>query len=272
MMERAVLLLVPRDNGCHSHSHISRDSPCSATDYNNGIWLVVVLHNDMLASIAKPGDSPWTPILRRSSHDNNFTYLVDVTYSTRLRSLLFIDSDMKLFICDLGDIEHPQVLRPYAKGGKNWMEKPSMRSIKFYFVESGGETLIITRYIMPRSRVDYYKDFKIEDYGEFKGYLTFNFRVHKIKSHSNNLKEIHDLGKVALFVGANATISVCSTEVGCETNCIYYCDDYRAPPTNGFRGHDMGIFKMNDRTIRPFYDGHRSNSSYCTPFWFCPSL
>ncbi|XP_074315780.1 uncharacterized protein LOC141652007 [Silene latifolia] len=115
-MERAVLLLVPRDNGCHSH--ISRDSPCSATDYDDSIWLVVALHHDKLASIAKPGDSSWTPILRPSRSDSNFHYLEDVTYCSHLKSLLFVDNNMKVFICDLSDIEHPQVLIPYFKGRK----------------------------------------------------------------------------------------------------------------------------------------------------------
>ncbi|XP_074314822.1 uncharacterized protein LOC141650990 [Silene latifolia] len=270
-MERAVLLLVPRDDGCHSH--ISRDSPCSATDHNDGIWLVVVLHHDILASIAKPGDSSWTPILRPSRRDSDFCYLEGVTYCTHLRSLLFVDNNMKVYICDLRDMERPQVLIPYFKGRKLWMERPSIRSDKIYFVELGGETLILARYIMPRTDVGYHKDFKIEDYGEFESHLTFNFRVHKIKFETTKkLKEMHDLGNVALFVGDNAAISVSSTEVGCEANCVYFCDDYRVPPTNRFKGHDMGIFKMDDRTILPLYDGHRSNSSYCCPFWFCPSL
>ncbi|KAK9684948.1 hypothetical protein RND81_10G245000 [Saponaria officinalis] len=268
-INKAILLQVPRDR--HRHAHISLDSP-SCAYANGGIWVVVVIHQRYnLASIAKPGDYVWTPILRPSRSYCYFSGFLDVTYCNRLNSLLFLDFNANVCISSLEDIEHPQVLRRIVNAPSSLVSGYGLFFGRMhYIVESGDDTLVITRYLQrgknPKCSIATVNSHKVEVCGEFDRYQTFNFRIYRLNFVTMKLNALRDLGGRALFLGNSATISVNSTDAGCEANSIYFRDDDRA-----YR-HDMGVFKMADKTIRPFYDGHRSNSSYCCPVWFCPSI
>ncbi|KAK9684944.1 hypothetical protein RND81_10G244600 [Saponaria officinalis] len=264
-INKAVLLQVPRDR--HRHVHISLDSP-SCAYANGGIWVVVVIHQRYnLASIAKPGDLLWTPILRPNRNACYFGGFLDVTYCNRLNSLLFLDFNANVCISSLEDIEHPQVLRRIVNAPPSLVSGYRFSFGKMhYIVESGDDTLVITRYLRRRQNP--------------KGSTatgncdrTFKFRTYRLNFVTMRLNALRNLGGRALFLGNSATISVNSADAGCEANSIYFCDDDRYVLTkNEVGGHDMGVFKMADKTTRSFHDGYRSNSSYCCPLWFCPSI
>ncbi|KAK7824440.1 putative f-box protein [Quercus suber] len=80
---------------------------------------------------------------------------------------------------------------------------------------------------------------------------------------------VDSLGDQALFVGDNSSMSLSASSFnGCKANCIYFTDDndYYLNSLNG-GGYDMGVFSMEDETIKQHYEG-KSLSSFAPPVWY----
>ncbi|KAM7267587.1 hypothetical protein ACFE04_011082 [Oxalis oulophora] len=129
----------------------------------------------------------------------------------------------------------------------------------FYLVESVGELLLVCRSIYAEERPDRTKTFKV-------------FKL--IKNQNDEFEyefiEVETLGNQALFVGRNASFSLCATSTNwCRGNCIYFTDDlldFSQSNENG-AGHDMGRYNLRDGTLEKHYKGE-SLSFFSTPFWY----
>ncbi|XP_065621509.1 putative F-box protein At3g25750 [Quercus suber] len=107
-------------------------------------------------------------------------------------------------------------------------------------------------------------------------YVTTGFKVLKLEC-STEVKSkneydwvnVDSLGDQALFVGDNSSMSLSASSFnGCKANCIYFTDDndYYLNSLNG-GGYDMGVFSMEDETIKQHYEG-KSLSSFAPPVWY----
>ena len=82
--------------------------------------------------------------------------------------------------------------------------------------------------------------------------------------------KVDSLGDQALFVGDSSSLSLTALSLnGIKPNCIYAIDDDLLVfhcTHNGGR-FDMGVFSMENATIKPLYSG-QSLSFFCSPPWY----
>lgn len=246
--------------------------------------LVVVIYDMCRVSIAKPGDTQWTEVALEGSSlevmPMDFVYRRDDLSTGRL---LLVDEEGRLAYLDLCDVQKvkPPTFKWYGCKLHYVEDEPSATVFDFinntnYLVNSGQDLLMVLRIfdIVKNS------DAIIREYDHDIPYIkTVKFKVYKFQFDDKSWEELEDLLDIALFVGNNATMSVCATDVGCEPNCIYFTDDCSRPggvtsTKERLRGDDMGVFRMSDKIIEPLDVGDNSYnlSSYCCPFWFTPAL
>ena len=82
--------------------------------------------------------------------------------------------------------------------------------------------------------------------------------------------KVDSLGDQALFVGDSSSLSLTALSLnGIKPNCIYVIDDdllvFHCTHNGG--GFDMGMFSMENATIKPLYSG-QSLSFFCSPLWY----
>ncbi|KAL2928467.1 hypothetical protein RDABS01_023221 [Bienertia sinuspersici] len=248
--------------------------------------LLVVLIYDLErhVALAKPGDRHWIEIGDLVSFPMDVVYHRDMDGDRdRDRYVLLLVNDMgNLGYYDLQSLslEEPLKFTWYGCKVDYMLDEHRGRFSEHvyhrtYLVNSGEDLLMIIRMI---ELDDIISDVVFGAHNsDIHIYNTVEFMVYKFQFKDNVWEELHDLQDVAIFVGNNATISVCASDAGCQRNCIYFTDDYRrgySATENGLGGHDMGVFRMDDKSIVPLdMDGmNNARSSYCCPLWFNPSL
>ncbi|PHT88088.1 hypothetical protein T459_10194 [Capsicum annuum] len=105
-------------------------------------------------------------------------------------------------------------------------------------------------------------------------YGTTSFGVFEVDLAAGKLTETKELGDRALFLGANASISVQASQFPkLKPNHIYYTDDfwesYLGYEEGG--GLDMGVYNLANGSFEPHYTGV-SLSQVCPPIWVTPTL
>lgn len=140
-------------------------------------------------------------------------------------------------------------------------------------VESNGDLLQVQRFRFPLQGEAEAKLF--EETGRLS-YKTFYFKVFKMVAEEGpaggKWEAVKSLGGRSLFVGLNNTFCVeASSLMGCKENCIYFTDDYRLGILDG-RGHDMGVYNMEDGSITPLPFPGELLSWYSPPLWIAPCV
>ncbi|KAL5705177.1 hypothetical protein ACHQM5_023515 [Ranunculus cassubicifolius] len=91
------------------------------------------------------------------------------------------------------------------------------------------------------------------------------FQVLKFDPVGKKWNKISHLGDTILFLGNNSSISRSASDFPeCKPNCIYY--------TYNDWGDDMGIFDLEDGTVKPHYPMPLKRSGSASPIWIEPTL
>ena len=108
-------------------------------------------------------------------------------------------------------------------------------------------------------------------------YVTIGFTIKRLKrctQQGSKFKykwvKVDSLGDQALFVGDSSSLSLTALSLnGMKPNCIYVTDDDLPllHCTHNGGGFHMGVFSMENATIKPLYSG-QSLSFFCSPLWY----
>uniref|UniRef100_M1AKI1 Ubiquitin-protein ligase n=1 Tax=Solanum tuberosum TaxID=4113 RepID=M1AKI1_SOLTU len=86
-------------------------------------------------------------------------------------------------------------------------------------------------------------------------------------------EEVKSLGDWSIFVGNNHSFSIpSSTYPECESNCIYFTDDFSGVHYSVVHGYDMGIYRVQNLSVQPLLQEDVSDSAFSLPLWIIPSL
>ncbi|PIA48291.1 hypothetical protein AQUCO_01400707v1 [Aquilegia coerulea] len=222
--------------------------------------IMAICNAASLLAFYKPGDQAWTTL------DSKFKSNVDLIYYKDRFYALDIMGDV--FSIDLNDPE-PKILPvglprpPYKRGDKR------------YLVESSGDLLQVVRYV----EFEGFEDDEDDIYGWEIPPNYFTKRMHVFKLDQKVTCKwipVDNLDGRILFLGDNSSLSVSASDFPeCEPNSIYFTDDYynayEEKEKYGFGPHDMGVFSLEDHTIKHHYPTE-SNLIYPAPIWIEPPL
>ncbi|KAH7834912.1 hypothetical protein Vadar_020868 [Vaccinium darrowii] len=158
-------------------------------------------------------------------------------------------------------------------------------SSQCYLVESCGDCLLVKRHI---------GEF-VSDEGEavceadllsdkcshplVYPYKTLEFTVYRLNIIQRTWEEVESLGDRALFVGGNHSMSLSTTAAQypsshCQRNSIYFTDDYwvRMNEDYSYGGHDMGVFCLDDKSVKPLKNLNLPQRVDPPPFWLVPNM
>lgn len=147
-----------------------------------------------------------------------------------------------------------------------------------YIVEAMGEILLVVRYIGQFVRKEDRVPVPKKDRSLYGcTYMTLKFRVFKLDFARTVWEEIESLGDRALFLGGNHSLSLSTAGHGspsCRQNSIYFADanwsEMDSSRWGWADGHDMGVFNMEDKSIKQVYKT-KCSVIQPTPFWVVPA-
>ncbi|PIA60649.1 hypothetical protein AQUCO_00300280v1, partial [Aquilegia coerulea] len=241
------------DRNCIVHKVILSSTPLITKD----CIAIAIHHHKRLVAIARLGDPSWITI-------QTPYYIDDVIFFKNQFYVVTVEG--VAMVCDIVD-RMASVLTevlPVSGIGLQYELK--------YLVEMSGELLLVVKFLC------HYND-HYEDYDEFfhdikdPAYKTDKFEVHRLDILDKKWKRLLNLGNYYLFFGFNTSIAISAENYpGLRNNCIYYYTDdyaygYMSDKSPG--GIDMGVFDLEDKTIRPHYQGV-SNCYYSPPLWVIP--
>ncbi|XP_006368067.1 uncharacterized protein [Solanum tuberosum] len=220
-------------------------------------------------SFWRPGDLRWTRIDNINSPYKHMHR--DLVYYTE--NFYAVDWNGRVLVYDVTGSSpiHTQIvaiLPPHHMGDE------------FYILESIGSLFVVVRYGVksrPPIREDSSRRISLTPIYPNDGtetYGTTNFGVFEVDLAAGELRETKQVGDRALFLGANASISVQASQFpGVKPNHIYYTDDfvesYLFYEEGG--GRDMGVYNIANGSFEPHYNGV-SLSRVCPPIWVTPTL
>ncbi|KAI4345950.1 hypothetical protein L6164_013034 [Bauhinia variegata] len=140
-------------------------------------------------------------------------------------------------------------------------------NVQYYIVESEGKILHVTRIIAILINID---DLVRGPNGKFQLYKTVSFLVHMMDLEQEKLIQVESLDGRAIFLGRNHSQSFSSHEISeLEENSIYFTDYlWRG---RGFDGHDMGIYDLKSKTVKPYLHDKIIDCG-TPPFWLFANL
>ncbi|KAH0690397.1 hypothetical protein KY290_018632 [Solanum tuberosum] len=247
------------------HKAVLSASPSHTSNY----ILAVIDGNRKFFSFWRPGDLRWTRIDNINSPYKHMHR--DLVYYTE--NFYAVDWNGRVLVYDVtgSSPTHTQIvaiLPPHHMGDE------------FYILESIGSLFVVVRYGVksrPPIREDSSRRISLTPIYPNDGtetYGTTNFGVFEVDLAAGKLRESKQVGDRALFLGANASISVQASQFpGVKLNHIYYTDDfveaYLFYEEGG--GRDMGVYNIANGSFEPHYNGV-SLSRVCPPIWVTPTL
>ncbi|PHU23775.1 hypothetical protein BC332_08882 [Capsicum chinense] len=250
-----------------------RKAVLSASPSHKSDYVVVVIEGGTgFLSFWRPGDLRWTRVVWEGTYQNLF---VDLLYFNG--KIYTVNYSGEVLVCDVDDVVGPQghIIAQIPFEPQGVVEH-------LYILESLGSLFVISRYgVQVRPIEDDCVSFPLTlrpderellGDGEFTNGTT-DFRVFQVDLATGKVTETEELGDMAFFLGANASLSVQASQFpGIKPNHIYFTDDcfesYLCYEEGG--GLDMGVFNVADGNIQPHYDGV-SLSSFCPPIWVTPT-
>ncbi|KAL5721441.1 hypothetical protein ACHQM5_005088 [Ranunculus cassubicifolius] len=208
---------------------------------SKGIIAMVIYGLKKKFAIARPVENQsWTPITHIAASD-------DVIFFRGKFHSVHSDGVIVAFHIDEIDYSNPIVqivalLKNLSLG-------------KHYLVEWSGRLLIVTRLFINQENNQFYE--------------TNGFKLQLYDIDKRECTEIKHLGHHSLFLGFNTSVSLsASDDSPFERTCIYFTEDC-IQVKNMESGHDMGVFHLDDGTIKPLCDG--VSTSHCSPpVWIIP--
>lgn len=136
-----------------------------------------------------------------------------------------------------------------------------------YLVKSCEDLLLVQRYI---------GDFLDKDGPDHREdtYKTLTFDVFKLDFNMNKWVQVSSLGDQVLFLGGIQSTSLSNQDVpACQANSIYFADDYWARIREHNIRYDVGIFDMEDQSIKSFYQCDIGTQvTEPSPIWVDPKV
>ncbi|PHU23776.1 hypothetical protein BC332_08883 [Capsicum chinense] len=189
-------------------------------------------------SFWRPGDLRWTRVIWEGTHQNLFA---DLVYFNG--EIYTVNYSGEVLVCDVADFVGPEPT------------KVSRYGVQLRPIQDDCDSLPLT--VIPAER---------ELLGEDPTYGTTYFRVFQVDLATGKVTETEELGDMAFFLGANASLSVQASQYpGIKPNHIYFTDDFFESYTAYEEGGvlDMGVHNVADGSIQqPHYDGVSLS-------WFC---
>ncbi|XP_058181134.1 putative F-box protein At1g65770 [Rhododendron vialii] len=109
-------------------------------------------------------------------------------------------------------------------------------------------------------------------------YKTLEFTVYRLNFMQQKLEEVESLGDNALFLGGNHSMSLPAAGTAqhpsrCKKNSIYFTDDYweRMEEDYSYGGHDVGVFSLGDRSVKPLKHLDMLHRTDPPPIWLVPN-
>jgi hypothetical protein len=208
--------------------------------------LVVAIYGEFNhLAFLKLGDESWTDV-----DDDLQLVLGDVLYYKG--QVLVIDHRGELLSIDVNtNLKKTLAPRDFEYAPRTYLMETSM-----------GDLLLVRRF------------FTSWPFGDDNQGITGRFEVYKLVLDKENGRvvkrvEVNNIGDDALFLGNNYSISVSASAFsGCHPNSIYYTDDYiDTEPYYPNGPIDMGIFNLEDRSIRLHYKPSPSHKYMSPPIW-----
>lgn len=256
------------------HKAVLSADPSKTSDY----VLMVIEGEKMHLSFWRPGDLRWTRVRvenfighRRHRHRDV------VCFSGKFYAVDWLG---QVLVCDVTRADPTKAQRVAQL--PNSMDIYQMGE-EYYILESLGSLLVVVRHgglcfsRIPLTHVPYaHEVHNEEEVPESNGHLNFQtngFRVYKVDLAAGKLTETRQLGDGALFLGANASLSVQASQFpGIKPNHIYFTDDcyeaYSDYEEGG--GLDMGVFNLSNGTFDHHYKGLFLNR-FTPPIWVTPT-
>lgn len=152
-----------------------------------------------------------------------------------------INCHCEIVTCDVSDDKSPTLATFFTRLDVNLAVK------KVYLVECLGRLLVVIRNV------------RLRDY-EKQVYGTSRFHVFGLDLKTMEWEKVESLGSRSLFLGFNSSVSMESNGLNFKPNCIYFTDDYccGAHWIKGTEGKDIGVYSLEDRSIKPYF--------YCEPY------
>ncbi|PIA46530.1 hypothetical protein AQUCO_01500225v1 [Aquilegia coerulea] len=239
---------------------IMSSTPSSSTSTNKDCIVMAIHHYLHKLAIARPGDTSWTTVDTPYHHFEDIIFYKEQFYGVNIYGMVMV--------CDITHLHTPKA----TVVTENWLKQDKHDYYrKKYLLEWLGELLLVIKVVSRLCDRDDRQEY-IEKRQPL--YKTEKFEVYKLDFTTKRWEEVNSLGDYCLFVGFNSSVSVSAVNYlgSLKKNCIYFTDDftfgYRATRTPG--GHDMGVFDMEDKSIRPYYKGV-STCYYSPPIWIIPN-
>nr|GMD40229.1 F-box protein At2g26160-like [Ipomoea batatas] len=216
------------------------------------VVLAIYSDNEKMA-ILKGGSHTWTPLECCPGY---------VDDAICFRGIVYIVSSLgEIVICDCqGSVLQNIILTPLVD------EVAKTNFISAYLVELDGQIYVLCRFM---------SDTRNTAGTPFRPYMrTRRFDVYKLDLGNGKWYEVvESLGNWSIFVGTNYSFSICTNEhPECESNCIYFTDDYSGVSHNTPTGYDMGVYNLETQKIQWLAQDDLSVFSFSVPVWFKPSL
>ncbi|KAL3624273.1 hypothetical protein CASFOL_033089 [Castilleja foliolosa] len=260
---------------------------CSPDEDYENCRAVMMYNCTNLMAVCCPGRSyEWTPFGR---YPNGYEECV---FSSE-HQLLFglTNNDDYLETWDLRDLSSPRmILSNYLYSENSDSEDEDDQVLENFcitvdhLVVANNHLLFVTQHVMESvgpdgSYVDYYEECERSINCP---HLTVDFQVYKYDPEKGDFRYEDSLDDLALFIGLKSdTVALPAAKFpGIKPNSIYFTDTIGKGHWFGknedapFRGHDIGIFNYEDKTVSSCYypcDVQSIQRILPSPMWFFPS-
>ncbi|XP_019233108.1 PREDICTED: F-box protein At2g26160-like [Nicotiana attenuata] len=245
-------------------------SPSKTSDY----VLMVIEGENKYLSFWRPGDLKWTRIRRENYDPHSCDQHCDVVYFNG--KFYAVDMQGNVLVCNVTSAEAQKVAQ--LPSSMDIYQMGYHRRAEYYILESLGSLLVVVRHgSLGMPRFPFTPVFEREVYDDEEVRLIFHtnsFRVYEVDLAAGTLTETKQIGDRAIFLGANASLSVQASQFpGVNPNCIYFTDDFYEQYSDYVEGGglDMGIFNIADGTLKGQFKS-LSRNRFTPPMWVTPTL
>ncbi|KAH7835010.1 hypothetical protein Vadar_022022 [Vaccinium darrowii] len=257
---------------------ILSSDPC----HGNGMDFVVMAIYGCEAKVAfcKHGDSVWTDL-----EGKNHPYCDIICHKNQLFALSEMgsveswDFSTPSFVKTM-DFHPLQVFPKKVTENTCLYDDRDRFTCRCYLVESCGDCLLVNRhvgeFVSDNGEAVCEADLLSDECSHplVYPYKTLEFTVYRLNIIQRTWEEVESLGDRALFLGGNHSVSLSTPAAHCKRNSIYFTDDYweRMNEDYLYGGHDVGVFSLDDKSVKPLKNLDLPQRVDPPPFWLVPSI
>lgn len=219
----------------------------SASPSSSDCVIFAIYSDNWKMAFTKPGDVAWTPLSCIHGHVDDAMCHDGKFYA--------IDTFGEILIWDLTGSLLERIAFPASRDLDNLVYATT------YLVEVNGQIYAIMRLLFDTRIID------------TPCLNTWCFKIYKLDICNEKCEEVKSLGDWSIFVGNNHSFSIpSSTYPECESNCIYFTDDFSGVHYSAVHGYDMGIYRVQNLRVQPLLQQDVSDSAFSLPLWIIPCL